>query len=161
MYGFNYKVPPKEEFSAVEKRHASEVFSILLLRMRDKKSRGFRKKGVLLQLYREIEEAAAELVGDYSDSDDEDEDEEVEAMSEGVKGPAIQSKKAFELSVEPDSDDEEVVRPSISDRARGKRGSAMKGDAEGSAVRESMARRRQSNNADINAKGRSKMEVFR
>lgn len=55
-----------------------EEFSVLLLRLRDKKTRGFKKDGLLTQLFKEIELAAAEGEGGIEPGDDDDDEEEVE-----------------------------------------------------------------------------------
>ena len=94
------------------------MLSILLLRLRDRKTRGFRKKGLLPQLYREIALAAAEDIGRYSDSDDEsdEEDDEEFVVTRREKKPAEVAAAAVEVALKPsklylqdaspDSDDE-------------------------------------------------------
>jgi hypothetical protein len=66
------QVPPKEEYTKQEKKEAVEILSLLLLRIRDGKTRGIRKKGTLESLARELI-AAAKEEGGYPDSDDEGE----------------------------------------------------------------------------------------
>lgn len=91
----------------------NEVWSILLLRLRDKKTRGFKKRGLLLKLYREVQVAAQEVVGGYSDSDDEsDEDEEDDEPylhrneRHAAKSKSKAKSLAFKADSSPDSDDE-------------------------------------------------------
>lgn len=69
------RVPPKEEYSPKEKEEVMEIVSIILLRLRDGKTRGIRKQGVLMRLTHELISAAKEEVG-YPDSDDDDEDDD-------------------------------------------------------------------------------------
>lgn len=68
------QVPPKEEYTALEKEEVMEIVSIILLRLRDGKTRGFKKNGVLVKLTKELIKAAKEDVG-YPDSDDDDEED--------------------------------------------------------------------------------------
>lgn len=79
------RVPPKEEYTNEEKMEVMEIVSIILLRLRDGKSRGIRKDGVLMKLTKELIKAAKEEVG-YPDSDDDEEkgsdDEEDESGDE-------------------------------------------------------------------------------
>lgn len=105
----------------MEKRRASEVLSILLLRLRDKKTRGFKKKGLLPQLYREIAIAAAEDIGRYSDSDDEsdEEDDEEFVVTRRAKKPTVaaaiemtqRTTRHYSKDDSPDSDDDPVESP--------------------------------------------------
>lgn len=44
------QVPPKDEYNAAEKDEVIEMLAILLLRLRDGKTRGIKQKGVLLQM---------------------------------------------------------------------------------------------------------------
>ena len=85
--------------------------------MRDRKTRGFRKKGLLPQLYREIALAAAEDIGRYSDSDDESDEEGDEefVVTRREKKPAVAAAavevalkpgKLYLQDASPDSDDE-------------------------------------------------------
>lgn len=64
------QVPPKEEYSDPEKDQAIEILSILMLRLRDGKTRGVKKGGILMKLTQELITAAKEE-GGYPDSDDE------------------------------------------------------------------------------------------
>lgn len=109
------QVPPPDEFTTKEKNEAIEVLSILLLRLRDRKTRGFKKRGLFPKLYREIEIAAQEYVGRYSDSDDEsDEEDDGEGKVDGLQARfaapeasnANAKSTAFKLESSPDSDDE-------------------------------------------------------
>lgn len=77
------RVPPKEEYTALEKEEVMEIVSIILLRLRDGKTRGFKKNGVLVKLTKELIKAAKEEVG-YPDSDD-DEEEDSDAEPEAVE----------------------------------------------------------------------------
>lgn len=70
------QVPPKEEYSNQEKAQVMDIFSIILLRLRDGKSRGFKRRGVLLKMIKELISAAKEEVGYPDSDDDEDEDDE-------------------------------------------------------------------------------------
>jgi outer membrane biosynthesis protein TonB len=132
------QAPPKEEYTNREKQQALEILSILLLRLRDGKSRGVRKNGVLIQLTEELIKAAKEDSGfpdsdDEGDEDDEDSDEDDEddddnkkdsdanyAFAEDEKGGPVKKKKPKRVSkkktapVTLDSDDEEeAVRESM------------------------------------------------
>eukprot|EP01038_Epipyxis_sp_PR26KG_P008682 gene8682-11733_t len=69
------QVPPKEEYPEEEKKQALEILSILLLRLRDGKTRGIRKKGLIETLAKEMIIAAKDE-GGYPDSDDEDDEYE-------------------------------------------------------------------------------------
>lgn len=92
------KVPPKEEYTNLEKDQAIEILSILLLRIRDGKTRGVKSKGVLLNLTKELI-AAAKEDGGYPDSDDENEDSDDETPKK--------RKKSLKPKHKADSDDEE------------------------------------------------------
>eukprot|EP00981_Chlorochromonas_danica_P004840 scaffold967_cov173-Ochromonas_danica.AAC.51 len=78
LYGFltliNH-VPPKEEYNRLERTEAVEILAMVLLRLRDGKTRGIKPKGVLMSLTKELI-AAAKEEGGFPDSDDEDEDED-------------------------------------------------------------------------------------
>ena len=98
------------------------MLSILLLRLRDRKTRGFKKKGLLPQLYREIAIAAAEDIGRYSDSDDEsdDEDDEEFVVTRRTKKPTVAAAvevtqkpttKHYSKDESPDSDDDPIDPP--------------------------------------------------
>jgi hypothetical protein len=91
------KNPPREEYNARDKNQALEVFSILLLRLRDGKSRGIKPTGVLSQLTKEIISAAKEESG-FPDSDD-----EYDSDDEGGEG----DKKIATVNAKVDSDDDE------------------------------------------------------
>ncbi len=66
------QIPPKEEYSVEEKEQATELLSIILLRIRDGKSRGIQKSGVLTKLAHELMAAAQIHEAEAADSDDED-----------------------------------------------------------------------------------------
>jgi hypothetical protein len=132
------QAPPKEEYTNREKQQALEILSILLLRLRDGKSRGIRKNGVLIQLTEELIRAAKEDSG-FPDSDDEGDDDEEDsdddedddddknnnnsdanyAFTENEKGGPVKkkSKRVSKKKTAPvtlDSDDEEeAVRESM------------------------------------------------
>eukprot|EP01034_Spumella_vulgaris_P021988 gene21988-28075_t len=80
------QVPPKPEYSNEEQEQALRIFSMLLLRLRDGKTRGIKPRGVLMGLTKgmgnlfEIISAAKEE-GGYPDSDDEDEEDESSRQS--------------------------------------------------------------------------------
>ena len=136
----------------MEKRRASEVLSILLLRLRDRKTRGFKKKGLLPQLYREIAIAAAEDVGRGSDSDDEsdEEDEEEFVITRREKKPAVAAavevaQKPAKLYLEdasPDSDDDpiepapEEKKPADTRRASVRKRASQSADVAAKATRQ-------------------------
>lgn len=69
------QVPPKEEYTDPDKAQVIEMLSILLLRLRDGKTRGVKKNGLLVRLTKELISAAKEE-GGFPDSDDEDDEEE-------------------------------------------------------------------------------------
>lgn len=77
------QVPPKEEYSNQEKAQVMDIFSIILLRLRDGKSRGFKRRGVLLKMIKELISAAKEEVGYPDSDDDEDEDDEDDEDDDG------------------------------------------------------------------------------
>lgn len=96
------QIPSKEEYSHDEKQDAMELLSIILLRLRDGKSRGIKRRGVLAGLAKELMSAAEIETAEEPDSDDEEDEEEedeedkaVEVLSvaEGVrrKGQDIES----------------------------------------------------------------------
>eukprot|EP00981_Chlorochromonas_danica_P008198 scaffold2062_cov181-Ochromonas_danica.AAC.2 len=68
------QVPPKDEYNKIEKGQVLDILALLVLRLRDGKTRGIKRHGVLLQLVKEMI-AAAKEEGGYPDSDDEEEDE--------------------------------------------------------------------------------------
>jgi hypothetical protein len=73
---FNYqKMPPPEEYSETDKQKATEILSIMMLRLRDGKTRGVKKSGVLNAMVKELI-SAAKQEGGFPDSDDEDDDED-------------------------------------------------------------------------------------
>jgi hypothetical protein len=69
------QLPPKEEYADQEKQDAIEILSLQLLRLRDGKTRGMKKKGILTKLAGELIHAAKQS-GGYPDSDDEDDDDD-------------------------------------------------------------------------------------
>ena len=69
------KLPPKEEYTADERRAASEALALLMLRYRDGKTRGMKSKGVLAQLTAELVQSAKTESG-FPDSDDDSDDED-------------------------------------------------------------------------------------
>jgi hypothetical protein len=52
------KVPTREEYKKADIEAAGEVMSVMLLRLRDDKHDGMIPNGVLMQLYKEVREAA-------------------------------------------------------------------------------------------------------
>lgn len=106
LYGFlsliNY-VPPKEEYNKLDREEALDVFAMLLLRLRDGKTRGIKPKGVLMSLIKEMVSAAKEE-GGFPDSDDEEEyeDEEVKNRKSSSDKKAAPKPAAGKM----DSDDE-------------------------------------------------------
>eukprot|EP01031_Cornospumella_fuschlensis_P026086 gene26086-31499_t len=79
------QLPPKDEYVEREKAEVLETLAILLLRLRDGKTRGLRRGGVLQGLGVEMIKAAKEE-GGYPDSDDEDEDETGSRKTKSLRG---------------------------------------------------------------------------
>jgi hypothetical protein len=118
--------PPQKEYNKLEKDQALDILSLLLLRLRDGKTRGVKKNGVLMYLTKELIDAAREE-GGYPDSDDEEEEED---PAETFRGRLKRKSKKIERAEEGNSDDEEgdSNRPSVAHRKGGdkanRRGSA-------------------------------------
>lgn len=114
------EVPPKAEYKEQEKTEVSEILSLLMLRLRDGKTRGVKKNGVLMGLAKEMI-AMAKEEGGYPDSDDEEE-EEGEEGDRGTenertkKGDKRGSKSMSKNRLRVDSDDEFSQTGSISSK---------------------------------------------
>jgi len=179
------QAPPKEEYNNREKTQALEILSILLLRLRDGKSRGIRKNGILMQLTNELIKAAKEESGypdsdDDADEDDEDDEEEEDSDNEAdeednkkkQKSKSIHRKeesKAAKASVNLDSDDEEEYESSPSMIERPSTASPKKKRESRKSKRKSTKKRQSSFVGGGNEKGstpvragggRTKMGVF-
>lgn len=116
---FIHQVPPKEEYTKIEKWQAIEIFSLLLLRMRDGKTRGLKPRGVLMQLTKELI-AAAKEEGGYPDSDDEydSDDEDVdEDKEDGEKKKKKKGKSRHDSDDDQDDDDNDDDNDDDKDRA--------------------------------------------
>lgn len=87
LYGFlnmiNY-IPAKEEYNKLEKEEAIDILALILLRLRDGKSRGVKPKGVLMTLTKELI-AAAKEEGGFPDSDDEQDYDEDEGAGKAIR----------------------------------------------------------------------------
>ena len=99
------QVPPKEEYTALEKEEVMEIVSIILLRLRDGKTRGFKKNGVLVKLTKELIKAAKEDVG-YPDSDDDDE-EDSDAEPEAIDDEEEEEEEDGEGEEDGEEDEDE------------------------------------------------------
>lgn len=139
--------PPKKEYNNQEKEQALDILSLLLLRLRDGKTRGVKKNGVLAHLTKELITAAKDE-GGYPDSDDEEEEEDPSdtyRMKRKSKKNSVTTGNSgggalHAAEEDADSDDEEGVgedmnRPSVmtAHRKGRRRGSAYTGSGGGGA----------------------------
>mmetsp|Transcript_32611 Transcript_32611/g.60933 ORF Transcript_32611/g.60933 Transcript_32611/m.60933 type:complete len:833 (+) Transcript_32611:136-2634(+) len=73
--------PPKPEYSEEELTNASRAHALYMLRVRDKKTRGFVQNSVLMQTARELMNVSGQEVA-FSDSDDESDEEQEEGVDD-------------------------------------------------------------------------------
>ena len=89
-------VKPKPEYSEEDKQTALDYMALQVLRVRDKRVRGMKKNGILVQFGNELVKAVEEADGQPVDSDDSDDDSEgsVNPMSK----PVTTNRRASKIS---------------------------------------------------------------
>jgi TRAP-type C4-dicarboxylate transport system permease small subunit len=125
------QAPPKEEYTNIEKKQALEILSILLLRLRDGKSRGVKRNGILMQLTNELIKAAKEESGfpdsddeeedDNDDDDDDDDDDENEDDEDDEESKTPRSKSTKTVTLDDSDDEEDAVRESMAEERKKQR----------------------------------------